>query len=179
MSATRLKYFLLLYNYFVCVMNAIVTNITSPQESRSIAVNILGSTARVTFKLAHATALAVSGVGLMMFGGYSGHLLYQQTSQFYGFAENASGYANIPGFNKTCTVLTDFVHRQTGYPEQNSLFCETFGSKPFDEQGIYGPASLACSLGISMLGGIGSVYAFFGGLALIGKSFEVFLTLFR
>lgn len=152
------------------MIHAAVSN--SENQSQS---SIIGSLAKGTFKLAHATTLAVSGVGLMMIGGYSSYLLYQQTNKFYwAEGDKAGGYADIPGFNKTCTALTEFIHRQTGYPEPDSPFCDTLGSKPFDEQGIYGPAALASSLGISLLGSLAALYTFLGGVALIGKSVDVY-----
>lgn len=139
----------------------------------------IGSFTRGSLKLAQATTLAVAGVGLMIAGVGGAYLTTVKLNQFY-FEEgdNAQGYGDIPGFVNLCEKTTEFMHSKTGFPEQDSKFCESIGEKPFaDQEGIYGPASLATTLGLSALSYIGSLYSFLGGMSLVSRSIETFTSI--
>lgn len=144
--------------------------------NRAKTQSILGSATRGTFKIGQAATLAVSGVLLTVVGAV---LAYGTTTKlrdfYYSEGDQARGYADVPGFTTACTKITNYSHIKLGYPEQDSKFCESLSEKPFAEQeGIYGPAALAATLGASSLSLITSLYATLGGVSLVVKSVEVF-----
>ncbi len=153
-----------------------VDNVTLQQKNST---TFLGSVAKGTFKLGQATTLAVSGVSLMVIGVGGAYLTTVKLQQFFlNEGEDAKGFEDIPGFTHACKNITKFLHVKTGYPEQDSEFCESLGSKPFAEQeGMYGPASLASVLGASSLSYLGSLYSFLGGMSLVNQSIEVFTSI--
>ncbi len=140
----------------------------------------IGSISRGAFKIASATTLAVAGTGLMVTGIYGAYLTSIKVNGFF-FAEGeaAKGFGDVPGFNKTCSWSCEKLNIQFNLPElgeEGALppFCESIGSKAFNQQGSYGPAALATAIGTSSLSYIASLYAFLGGASLIGQSVEVF-----
>ena len=137
---------------------------------------IVGRVARGTFRIGQSLTLLTAGVGFVIAGTASAYLTALKLQDFYYSEEGqGKGYGDVPGFMTVCTKCTNFTHIKTGFPEQNSTFCESMGEKPFSEQeGMFGPATLAASLGGSALVFITSLYTGLAGCAMIGKSWTVF-----
>lgn len=148
-------------------------NMLAQRESPSL----VGRFAKGTFRIGQSLVLFTAGVGCVVAGTTGAYLTALKLQDFYySEDEQGKGYGDVPGFTTLCEKATNFSHIKLGYPEQDSKFCESMAKKPFSEQeGMFGPAALAASLGGSSLVLISSLYTGLAGCALMGKSWSVFV----
>lgn len=171
--------------------------VTQPKENEG--PSVLGTVARSTFKVTQAIALGVGGVALMCIGGAGIALTLDRGYQFY---KGDEGLKDFPGFGVACHYSCGHIDSffgsqspsnsggteagQTPTEEQTqgsasqticNQFCDSILNKPFSEQsGLFKPAALITTFGTGVLSLLGSTYCFLGGVALIGRSFEVFIS---
>lgn len=145
-------------------------------SSKSRNTSIIGNALWGCLKIGEATVLAVTGVALIAIGAYSAHRIYKETDDFY-FAQEGQGNGlnSLPNFDQSCRSISDYLHQKFSYPDKDSTFCQEIGSKPFDQlnKEIQGAALIIPASG-AVLGSFGSLYLMLGGIALLGRSFEVY-----